>query len=160
MPRLRVLEPEVVLEVHPNERGAGWHTGQYLGIDAWKRKSTSAHSGYWWQDYEFAGSGLFWIQACAQNWDKAQVGYAGTQDDDNTYLFINGGYPADYDGIQTGPAGSWQWRGDLEHGQRWTLRFLALGKPGPQLLRVGCDESPVVWWVKVTDLEPGTIEAY
>jgi len=142
--------PEVVLEVHPCERGAGWHTGQYLGVAPWKRYSTSAHSGYWWQDYVFAASGALWIQVTAQNWNSSQIGYA---EDDNTYVWINGVYPSDYDGIQTGPAGGWQWRGSLENGERWTLRFLVLGPPGAQLLRIGCDESPVVWWVKVTDLE-------
>jgi len=149
--------PEVVLEVHPNERGDGVSAvagNQFIGAAPWSKPVPGPVATYWWQDYVFAASGHLWIQVCAQNWSKAQNGGI---DDDNTMLFINGVFPADWDGIQTGVPGASQWRGDLEKAQRWTLRFLVMGKSGKQLLRIGADETPVVWWVKVTDLEPGEI---
>jgi hypothetical protein len=103
-----------------------------------------------WQKYVFAASGLLWVQVCAQNWDSFQKGYAS---DDNTWLDVNGVKPVDWDGIQNGPPGGWQWVGNKEKGQRWTLRFLCFGQLGKQSLMIGADESPLVWWIKVTDLE-------
>jgi hypothetical protein len=153
-------EPEVLLEVRPNERGDGTSGGaagsQMLGAAPWSKPVAGPVGPYWWQRYRFGTtSGLLWIQVCAQNWSKSQNG--GT-DDDGTLLWIDGfGMPTDWDGIQNGPPGGWQWVGDIEAGQRWTLRFLSPGPSGLQSIRIGADETPVVWWVKVTDLEPGVI---
>jgi hypothetical protein len=43
------------------------------------------------------------------------------------------------------------------------LRFLYLGaSPIPVLhaLQFEADETPVIWWIKVTDLEPEVLEAF
>ncbi len=144
------LAPDVVLEVHPNERAPGQSSVQFLGGSPWTQPTASAHNSYVWQKYVFAASGLLWVQVCAQNWDQWQKGYVS---DDNTWLDVNGVKPADFDGIQNGNPGGWQWVGCKENGQRWTLRFLCFGQPGAQSLWIGADESPLVWWIKVTDLE-------
>jgi len=147
--------PEVLLEVHPNERAPGASTAQYLGKEPWTQPSTTPAATYWWQMHEFAAHGPLWIQLCAQNWDSAQKGYAGN---DRTKLVVNGLTPTDYDLMQTGAPGSWQWLGKNEKGKRVTLRFLTPTTPGKQALWIGAAESPVLWWLKVTDLEPDVIE--
>ena len=150
--------PEVLLEVHPNERAPGASSDQYLGKPPWTQPMTGpARGSYWWKKHEFAAHGPLWVQACLQNWDKTQKGYA---DHDDTKLYVNGVAPADYDLIQTGPAGGWQWLGQNEGGKRVTLRFLVPVTPGKQVLWIGADESPALWWLKVIDLEPGVIEAF
>ena len=148
--------PEVLLEVHPNERAPGVGTNQYIGGQPWSQPTSSPASSYWWKKYEFAAHGPLWIQVCAQNWDKNQKGYL---DHDDTKLQVNGVAPTDYDGIQSG-TGSWQWTGGMESGKRVTLRFLVPVSPGKQDLWFGADESPALWWLKVIDLEPGIIEAF
>jgi hypothetical protein len=152
VPQLAI--PQVLLEVHPNERAPGASDPQFLGWDPWTQPTSSPASSYWWKKYEFYANGPVWIQVCAQNWDSSQKGYG---DDDNTKMQINGLTPSDYDGIQTGAA--YQWSGSKEKGARRTLRFLHVGAPGKHSLWIGADESPVLWWIKVTDLEPGVIEA-
>jgi hypothetical protein len=152
--------PEVLLEVHPNERAPGSSTGQVIGGQAWVRPAHVPGAMYWWKHHRFVGSDALWIQVCAQNWNAIQN---GTGDDDNIRMRIDGFVPVDYDLIQNGPWGAYQWRGDKEHGHRWALRFLYLGpNPLPVLhaLQFEADETPVVWWVKVTDLEPGVVEAF
>ena len=148
--------PEVLLEVHPNERAPGASTNQYLGKQPWTQPTAAPASSYWWKKYEFAAHGPLWIQVCAQNWDKTQKGYL---DHDDTKLYVNGVSPFDYDAIQSG-TGSWQWTGGMESGKRVTLRFLVPCTPGKQTLWIGADESPALWWLKVIDLEPGVIEAF
>jgi len=155
--RLTPAAPRVLLEVHPNERAPGASDPQFLGWDPWTQPPSSPHDSYWWKKYEFYANGPIWIQVCAQNMAGWQ--HAGYGDDDNTWLEVNGIKPADYDGIQSGPPAGWQWVGSKENGQRWTLRFLHVGAPGKQSLWLGADESPVLWWIKVTDLDPGVIEA-
>jgi hypothetical protein len=152
--------PEVLLEVHPNERAPGSSTGQSIGGEPWTRPGPPQFPMYWWKHYRFVGSDALWIQVCAQNWNAIQN---GTGDDDNIRMRIDGFVPVDYDLIQNGPWGAYQWRGSKENGHRWTLRFLYLGlSPIPVLhaLQFEADETPVIWWVKVTDLEPGAIEAF
>jgi Tol biopolymer transport system component len=151
---------QVLLEVHPNERAPGTNTGQVIGVAPWTRPGPTQPSMYWWEHYRFAGSDALWIQVCAQNWNATQN---GTGDDDNIRMRIDGFVPVDYDLIQNGPWGAYQWKGSKENGHRWTLRFLYLGaSPIPVLhaLQFEADETPVIWWIKVTDLEPGVIEAF
>ena len=148
--------PRVLLEVHPNERAPGAFDPQLLGWAPWTQPTSSPASTYWWKKYEFYANGPIWIQVCAQNWNQWQKGYAA---DDNTWVEVNGIKPIDYDGIQQGNPGGWQWVGSKENGQRWTLRFLHVGAPGKHSLWIGADESPVLWWLKVTHLAPGVIEA-
>ena len=154
--RLHTRAPEVLLEVHPNERAPGVGTTQYIGKSPWSQPTSSPAGSYWWKKYEFAAHGPLWIQVCAQNWDKTQKGYG---DHDDTKLQVNGVAPTDYDGIQTGTR-SWQWLGQNEAGKRVALRFLVPVTPGKQTLWIGADESPALWWLKVIDLEPGVIEAF
>jgi Tol biopolymer transport system component len=152
--------PEVLLEVHPNERAPGSTTAQSIGGNAWIRPAHVPGAMYWWKHYRFVGSDALWIQVCAQNWNATQN---GTGDDDNIRMRIDGFVPVDYDLIQNGPWGAYQWRGSKENGHRWTLRFLYLGaSPLPVLhaLQFEADETPALWWIKVTDLEPGVIEAF
>jgi len=148
--------PGVLLEVHPNERAPGVGTTQYIGKSPWTQPTNAPAGSYWWKKYEFAAHGPLWVQACAQNWDKTQKGYG---DHDDTKLQVNGIAPTDYDGIQSG-TGSWQWTGGMESGKRVTLRFLVPCTPGKQVLWIGADESPALWWLKVIDLEPGVLEAF
>jgi hypothetical protein len=152
---LPIPAPQTLLEVHPNERAPGQVASQFLGGAPWTQPTTSPHASYVWKKYVFAGSDTLWIQVCAQNMAGWQQ--SGHSDDDNTWMTINGVMLPDYDGIQQGNPWGWQWRGSKEQGQRWTLRFLwAGGLQGIQThnLWVGADESPLLWWVKVTDLEP------
>jgi len=152
--------PEVLLEVHPNERAPGASTNQYLGKTPWTQPTSSPAGSYWWKKYEFAAHGPLWVQICAQNWDKVQKGYADHDDTQLQFPLLGPLIPIDYDGIQSGAAGSWQWAGGAESGKRTTLRFLVPCPPGKQVLWIGADESPVLWWLKVTDLEPGVVEAF
>jgi hypothetical protein len=152
--------PEVLLEVHPNERAPGSSNGQVIGGNAWTRPAHVPGAMYWWKHHRFVGSDALWIQVCAQNWNAIQN---GTGDDDNIRLRIDGFVPVDYDLIQNGPWGAYQWKGSKENGHRWTLRFLYLGaSPLPVLhaLQFEADETPVIWWIKVTDLEPEVLEAF
>ena len=147
--------PEVLLEVHPNERGVG-SSNNYIGSLPWIQTTIADNPTYWAQKWVFAAGDpvdptavTLWIQVCAQNWNWVQKGYANGND--LTKMEINGVVPPDYDGIATGVA--WQWRGKKDKGDRLTLRFLVPAASGKQLLRIGMDESPVIWWIKVTDLE-------
>ncbi len=151
-----ILQPAapVVLEAHPNERAQGRAAGAggaSLGGPYWVDPINKLVAVYWWKEYRFAASGVLWVQVCAQNWAGTQN---GDGDDDNTKVAVNGVALADYDGIQNGAPGGWQWIGATEAGQRWTLRFLAVGAPGMQSVKIAADQAPVLWWVKVTDLEP------
>jgi hypothetical protein len=92
--------PEVLLEVHPNERAPGSSNGQVIGGDPWTRPGPTQPSMYWWKHYRFVGSDALWIQVCAQNWNATQN---GTGDDDNVRMRIDGFVPVDYDLIQNGP---------------------------------------------------------
>jgi len=156
----QVPVPEVLLEVHPNERAPGAGTNQYLGKVPWTQPTSSPAGSYWWKKYEFAAHGPLWIQLCAQNWDKTQKGYGDHDDTQLQFPLLGPLIPVDYDGIQSGAAGTWQWAGGMESGKRVTLRFLVPCTPGKQVLWIGADESPVLWWLKVIDLEPGVIEAF
>ena len=152
--------PQVLLELHPNERAPGSSTGQVIGVAPWARPGPTQPAMYWWKHYRFVGSDALWIQVCAQNWNATQN---GTGDDDNIRLRIDGFTPVDYDGVQNGGPGSYQWKGSKENGHRWTLRFVYLGpSPVPVLhaLQFEADETPVIWWIKVTDLEPEVAEAF
>jgi len=145
--------PQVLLEVHPNERAPGAHNGLYIGGPPWTNPGIGPQGSYFWQYYVFAGSEVLWIQVCAQCWDKNQN---PSGDDDNLMMDINGIRPPDYDGIMSG-SGSWQWRGDKMFGKRHTYRFLYIDPLGPGIYKhqisIGADEAPVLWWLKVTDLE-------
>jgi len=155
-----VPAPNVVLELHPNERAPGASTNQYLGKQPWTQPTSSPAGSYWWKKYEFAAHGPLWVQICAQNWDKVQKGYGDHDDTQLQFPLLGPLVPVDYDGIQSGAPGTWQWAGGAESGKRTTLRFLVPCLPGKQALWIGADESPVLWWLKVIDLEPGVVEPF
>lgn len=148
--------PQVLLEVHPNERAPGQFSNQYIGGPPWTNPGTGPSGSYFWQYHVFAGSDVLWIQVCAQCWTKTQNQPFAGLDDDNMMLDINGLRPPDYDWIMSG-TGSWQWRGDKMFGKRHTYRFLYIDPLGPGIwkhqISIGADEAPVLWWLKVTDLE-------
>jgi hypothetical protein len=99
--------------------------------------------------YEFEGSEKLWIQVCAQCFSSAQNSGG---DGDKLQLRIDGLVPSDVWGIMSGP-GSYQWRGDVDAGQRLTLEFQPSGlTAGLHRLVFWTDETPVVWWIKVHDV--------
>jgi hypothetical protein len=68
---------------------------------------------------------------------------------------IDGTVPGDVWGAMTGAAGSYQWRGDTDKGNRLTLEFRVTGlAPGKHTLEFAADETPVLWWAKVCDPTP------
>jgi Tol biopolymer transport system component len=149
--------PEVVLEVHPNERGPGpTAVNKMPGLDYWTWPVLGSGSSYTWKEYDFAGSGNLWIQVCAQNFSAFQNSQNGSlAQEDLLKLTIDGIVPTDFWGIQSGAPGSYQWKGSAEKGTRVTLEFLPVGlSPGLHQLTFDAQMSPIIYWVKVHDLEP------
>ena len=148
--------PQILLEVHPNERGEGPPTVTLdNGGPFWTWPTPTGAGGYTMEMYTFGGSGSLWIQVCAQNYgafqNKPNNGF-GNQD--TLQLSIDGQVPSDVWGIQSGPAGGYQWKGDVDQGKRLTLEFLVTGlNPGLHTLRFRASMCPVIWWIKVYDLE-------
>jgi hypothetical protein len=55
----------------------------------------------------------------------------------------------------SGVAGSHQWKGNADGGERLTLEFQPTGlTAGVHTLEFYADETPIIWWVKVYDLDP------
>jgi uncharacterized membrane protein len=149
--------PEVLLEVHPNERGPG-PTGvnRSPGLDYWAWPTLASGSSYTWKEYDFDGSANLWIQVCAQNFSAYQNSQnASLPQEDLLKLTIDGIVPSDVWGIQSGAPGSYQWKGSAEKGTRVTLEFLPVGlSPGLHQLVLDAQMSPIIYWIKVYDLEP------
>ncbi len=77
-------------------------------------------------------------------------------DSDKLQMKIDGTIPNDVWGIMTGVPGLFQWKGDNESGNRYTLEFMPLSlQAGKHTLSFFADETPIIWWVKVCDLEGG-----
>ncbi len=73
---------------------------------------------------------------------------------DKLKMVIDGQIPSDVWGIMSGVPGVYQWEGDNEHGNRVTLEFQPPGlSAGKHKLAFWADETPIIWWVKVCDLE-------
>jgi parallel beta-helix repeat protein len=143
--------PAPLLEAHPNERAQGYGGGPKLGTECW---TSSGLTGPWylWKQYEFVGGADLWVQVCAQNFDNLQNASGKA---DTLQLKIDGQVPDDVWGTMTGPSGAYQWDGDNEHGNRYTLEFQPLGLiPGQHQLKLSAKETPILWWVKVVDLAP------
>jgi Tol biopolymer transport system component len=154
---LGVAVPEVVLEVHPNERGPGpTAVTRFPGLDYWTWPALASSSVYTWKQYDFDGSASLWIQVCAQNFSAYQNSQnASLAKEDWLKLIIDGVVPADVWGIQGGSPGGFQWPGSTDKGTRVTLEFLPAGlTPGLHQLKLVAQMSPIIYWVKVYDLEP------
>ncbi|NIR03629.1 MAG: hypothetical protein GTN78_26120, partial [Gemmatimonadales bacterium] len=144
--------PQVLLEVHPNERAQGLNGGPRLGTAPWT--SAGGPIGWYiWKVYKFAGSGNLWIQVCGQNFDAAQnAPTSGIRD--LLQMRIDGVKPNDVWGIMSGAPGWCQWNGNVDKGKRLTLEFAVYGLvPGKHILQFYANGNPIIWWVKVTDLE-------
>jgi hypothetical protein len=153
---LQSLVPAVLLEVHPNERGPGPTAVNLMsGMDYWVWPALTLSTPYPWKQYDFAGSANLWIQVCAQNFSAFQNSQnASLAQEDVLRMTIDGITPPDVWGIQSGPPGSHQWKGSTEKGNRITLEFLVTGlTPGPHALAFQATMSPIIYWVKVYDLE-------
>jgi len=153
---------QALLEVHPNERGQGPPTTTLkTGGPFWTWPTPSGSGGYTWKIYRFGGSGSLWIQVCAQNYaafqNKPNTGFGNG---DTLMLVVDGVVtPSDVWGIQSGPAGGYQWKGDVDMGKRLELEFCVTGlTPGPHTLRLTASMCPAIYWIKVYDLEPRSVE--
>ena len=147
---------QVLLEVHPNERGLGPPTVSLKpGGPFWIWPTPSGSGSYTWKVHRFAGSGSLWIQVCAQAYAAFQnKPHTGFGNQDSLLLVVDGVTPSDVWGIQTGPLGGYQWKGDVDQGRRLTLEFLVTGlTPGPHTLRLTGSMCPTIYWIKVYDLE-------
>jgi Tol biopolymer transport system component len=154
--------PEVLLEVHPNERGPGpTAVNRFPGLDYWTWPTLASGSAYTWKEYDFAGSANLWIQVCAQNFSAYQNSQNGSlAQEDLLKLTIDGIVPSDIWGIQSGAPGSYQWKGSAEKGTRVTLEFLPVGlSPGLHQLVLDAQMSPIIYWVKVYDLEERIVDS-
>jgi hypothetical protein len=151
--------PQVLLEVHPNERAQSATGGPSIGTAPWAPASLASGPWYKWKKYVFGGSSDLWIQVCAQCFDKTQTGAA---ESDKLQMRIDGLIPSDWWGIQSGPSGTgfdYQWKGGLDRGDRVTLEFFLTGlTPGSHLIDFRADGTPVIWWVKVTDMNQRSLD--
>ena len=148
--------PQILLEVHPNERGEGPPTTTLdNGGPFWIWPTPSGSGSYDMEVYQFFGSGSLWIQVCAQAYSASQnLANNGFAKEDIVKMLIDGQTPSDVWGIQSGLVGKAQWRGSVDAGQRLTLEFLVTQLvPGKHTLRFTASMCPVIWWIKVYDLE-------
>ena len=143
----------VLLEVHPNERGPGGRLLTGTPVQAPGRPASA--DPYLWKAYQFYGSGSLRIQVCAQAFasfqNKTLLGFGNG---DTLRMKIDGVTPKDLWKTQSGPAGGAQWNGDVDQGKRVTLEFVVTGlKPGKHTLEFSATLCPIIYWVKVSDLE-------
>jgi hypothetical protein len=147
-----LMPPSVLLDVHPNERAQGPGGSPRLGTAPWQPSGLGPAGYYNWKVYEFDGGDNLWIQVCAQTFSSSQNAVG---DDDNLRLVVDGQIPDDVWSIMTGASGSHQWKGNAEVGSRRTLEFQPVGlTAGLHRLELWADETPIIWWVKVCDLDP------
>jgi hypothetical protein len=158
----------VRLDVHPNERAAGIGVSPKLGTEPW---TSSGISGpfYEWKVYTFYVAGCWpsqggslychciYIEVCAQAFNSLQNSCG---QDDKLWMKLDGETPVALASMQTGPPGSYQWKGDLEHGNRKTLAFYRFGpdgwdalSPGAHTLKFYAKNTPIIWWVNVTEYQ-------
>jgi PKD repeat protein len=149
---IRILGvPLTLLEVHPNERAQGPGGGLKLGTAPWQSSGLGPGSWYQWKVYQFEGGADLWIQVCAQSFSGSQnaVGQA-----DRLEMKVDGTSPLDVWGIQSGTSPH-QWDGDVDAGARLALEFQPSGLTGGlHTLEFLADETPILWWVKVSELVP------
>jgi len=146
-----LLPPTVLLEVHPNERAPGPGSVLMIGTAPWQASMTGPGGVYEWKKYQFEAAGDLWIQVCGQAWSASQNFPVGA---DKIRVDFDGVKLTDWWGIQSGPLGGPQWDGNVDRGKRLTLEFLVPGvSAGLHTLKVNADETPIIWWVKVCDLQ-------
>jgi hypothetical protein len=142
--------PAALLEVHPNEGAPGPGGAPRIGTEPWQPSGLGPGGWYAWKAYEFEGGTDLWIQACVQCFSSTQNAVG---DSDKLQLSVDGTVPDDFWGIMSGPAGSHQWEGEAEQGDRLTLELRAPAlTPGIHTIVVQADETPILWWLKVWDL--------
>jgi len=151
-----VPPPQVLLEVHPNERGEG-PPGTWLdnGGPFWTWPVPGGSGAYAMEIYRFWGSEYLWIQVCAQTYGAFQnKPNAGSGNQDTLRMTVDGVTPTDIWGIQSGAPGADQWVGDVDQGRRVSLEFLTLTAPGPKghTMVFTASMCPTIWWIKVYDL--------
>jgi PKD repeat protein len=142
-------EAGLPLEVHPNERAPGPGGGPEIGTAPWQPSGLGPGSWYRWKVYQFEGGGNLWIQVCAQSFSSSQnaVGQA-----DRLEMRVDGTSPMDAWAIMSG-ASPYQWDGDVDAGTRLELAFQPPGlTAGLHTIEFWADETPVLWWVKVSEL--------
>ena len=149
--------PEVLLEAHPNERGQGPPSiSLNTGAPFWTWPTPTGAGAYTWKNYRFGGSSSLWIQVCAQNYAAFQnMPNTGFGNQDTLLLMVDAQTPSDIWGLQSGPPGGYQWKGDVDWGKRLSLEFCVTGlTPGLHTLRLTASMCPIIYWVKVYDLQP------
>jgi hypothetical protein len=140
---------KILLEVHPNERGQGPGGGPRIGGQPWQPSGLGPGSWYKMKVYEFEGGANLWIQVAAQCFSSNQNAVG---EGDKLMMKVDGTVPSDVWGIQSGPA-AYQWKGNVDNGERRTLEFHVTGlTPGRHTIVFSADETPIIWWVKVHDL--------
>jgi hypothetical protein len=155
--------PQILLEVHPNERAPGiTGVNRMPGTNFSPWPVLGAGGRYSWKEYDFVGSQYLWIQVCAQNFSAYQNQQNGSYVQEDFTLLRMAGVPlVDFWGIQTGPPGGFQWRGSTDKGTRLVLEFFYISAtPGYQVHQMvfHAQMSPIIWWIKVYDLEQRYID--
>jgi len=111
---------------------------------------------YTWKVYQFFAAGDLWIQVCGQAWSASQNSPVGA---DKIRVDFDGVKLTDWWGIQSGPVGGPQWNGNVDRGKRLTLEFGVFQIPaGLHTIMVKADETPAIWWIKVTSLTERYLE--
>ncbi len=148
--------PDIILEVHPNERAPGPGSIPMIGTAPWQASMTGPGVVYLWKKYQFYAAGDLWIQVCGQAWSASQNFPVGA---DKIRVVFDGVTLTDWWGIQSGPLGGPQWDGNVDRGNRLLLEFLVPGvSPGLHTLKIKADETPAIWWIKVTSLSEHILE--
>ncbi len=123
-----------------------------IGAAPWQPSGSGPGGLYKWKVYEFDGSADLWVQVCAQCFSTSQNAVGAP---DRLQMRIDGIIPNDVWGVMGGKPGLYQWEGDADWGKRITLEFRLTGlTTGRHTLKFSADETPVLWWVKVQDLQP------
>jgi hypothetical protein len=147
------------LSVHPNERAPGDGSGAIrIGTAPW---TSSGLIGTWYtfKIYKFCETGTvaeeygycLKVRVTAQNYSKTQNSQGL---DDRLWMKIDGSTPNDVFGVQSGPVGQYQWKGNTDAADRKTLEFqfpggLSAGNPGEHTIKFEAKNTPIIWWVEV-----------
>ncbi len=147
---------ETLLSVHPNERAPGLGSGAIkIGTAPW---TSSGLPGGWYtvKLYKFCENGAQFgeegycvkVRVTAQNYSKTQNSQGL---DDRLWMKIDGSTPNDFFGVQSGPVGQYQWKGNTDAGDRKTLEFqFPYGlAPGEHTIKFEAKNTPILWWVEV-----------
>ncbi len=147
---------DTLLSVHPNERAPGLGSGAIkIGTAPW---TSSGLPGGWYtvKLYKFCEPGAWGyeeeyciqVRVCAQNYSKTQNSQGL---DDRLWMKIDGLTPTDAFGVQSGPVGQYQWKGNTDAGDRKTLTFDFPGGlgAGEHTIKFEAKNTPILWWIEV-----------